>query len=166
MNAYDKIVARMRELDFSVARLLRESGVETSHTTMRQWVTGEKPPRFETVVKIARVLDLSLDYLADDAMTRPQDIPSRERDEMSEDERRILELTKRITAVEARFILESVVNCGLEEAKSRLLKLQPQSVAGIRNPDQSEIGGGGVAIGSEADKTVAGSKVNPNPRRK
>jgi transcriptional regulator with XRE-family HTH domain len=70
----------------------------TSQPQVSRWLEGGTPPRSDYLLKMARTLGVSVDYLIDDEQDEPPQPP-----ELSDDERFVLQLYRdlRLTRVEA-----------------------------------------------------------------
>ena len=79
-NLADRINYAMVELDMSQADLARKSGLSTA--VIAQIVTGKtKNPTFTNVVKIAKALNVSLNYLSGDVTYAHVSFDDEEKDE-------------------------------------------------------------------------------------
>lgn len=70
MNFHDKLVMCCDAKGWNQASLFRAVG-GVSRTTVSNWFNHESKPDMETALRIARALDVPLDYLADDTIDEP-----------------------------------------------------------------------------------------------
>lgn len=70
MQLHEKLDQRREKKGMSVRELARRLG-DVSDTTVGRWMTGETEPRFKEVVRLARILGLSLKFLADNSRNEP-----------------------------------------------------------------------------------------------
>lgn len=95
-----------------LAQLSRVSDSEVSRI-----LAGKSRPGLENAFKLARAVEVSLDYLADDALDED---PLQEVDPASADEREILEIVRQLGTRSALRILDAVQILGHEVAIRRL----------------------------------------------
>ncbi len=100
-----------------LARLSRVSDSEISRI-----LQGKSRPGLDNALRLARALEVSLDYLADDTIDNE---PCEPVDDFSNDERKILNLSQKIGSPDAVTILETVRFLGYETAMSRLVGAKP-----------------------------------------
>lgn len=109
----------------------------TSQPQVSRWLEGDNPPRWDYLLKMARALGVTADYLIDPALEEPPRPP-----DLSEDE---------------RFLLQLIRDLGLtrEEAVRRL--------AGMVSPVSRESPGTAWVPGAVRDLTP-GERSRPRPR--
>jgi transcriptional regulator with XRE-family HTH domain len=118
-----------------------------SDSEISRILSGQSTPGLENAFRLARAVDLSLDFLADDAL---ESDPLKAADPLSPDERRVLDLVARIGLSRAVLLLENISFVGYETAMQRLLGARP--VIDLDRGDEPR-GIGPAAVG-------AGSGVN------
>jgi transcriptional regulator with XRE-family HTH domain len=101
-------------------RLARLSQVSDSEIS--RILQGKSRPGLDNALRLARALEVSLDYLADDAIEVE---PAGPVDSFAPDERKVLTLCQKIGVAEALAILENVRFLGYETAMSRLVGAKP-----------------------------------------
>jgi transcriptional regulator with XRE-family HTH domain len=69
MRFDQKLILACEARGWDQATLARKVGVSPS--TSGRWCKGERLPKLEDAVKLAQVLDMSLDYLFDDSLDEP-----------------------------------------------------------------------------------------------
>src|SRR4051812_32449354 len=97
-------------------RLARLSQVSDSEIS--RILQGKSRPGLDNALRLARALEISLDYLADDTIDSE---PAGPADAFAADERKALALCQKIGIAEAVAILENVRFLGYETAMSRLV---------------------------------------------
>jgi transcriptional regulator with XRE-family HTH domain len=88
-----KLNAAMSRADVTQQALVRLMG--TGRNTVHRWCKGEQVPPVEYMLRLARALDVSLEYLVDDEMDEPPKL-------LTEDERIILLLAHDMGVDKAR----------------------------------------------------------------
>jgi transcriptional regulator with XRE-family HTH domain len=120
MKLKDKLQILMTRHGLNGQKLARRSHVSDSEIS--RILQGKSRPGLDNAFRLAKALDVSLDYLADDSLeveaTQPADL-------LSAEERKILNLAQRVGAPEALAILENVRFLGYELAMSRLIGAKP-----------------------------------------
>ncbi|MFO0891810.1 MAG: helix-turn-helix transcriptional regulator [Isosphaeraceae bacterium] len=101
-------------------RLARLSQVSDSEIS--RILQGKSRPGLDNALRLARALEVSLDYLADDKLDSE---PSGPVDVVSDDERKILNLSQKIGMRDTVTILENVRFLGYEAAMSRIVGAKP-----------------------------------------
>lgn len=112
----EKLLKQMSLKGFNQQKLARAA--EVSDSEVSRIVTGKSNPGLENAFRLARALDVSLDYLADDAT---EEDPGHEGTPFAEAERELLELGQAIGMARAARVLENVRIMGYEVAMRRLL---------------------------------------------
>jgi len=100
-----------------LARLSQVSDSEISRI-----LAGKSLPGLENAFRLAKAVELSLDYLADDSL---ENDPAKVVDVTSELERSVLRSARELGAREAERLLEMVRFVGYEVAMRRLLDAKP-----------------------------------------
>lgn len=106
-----KVLAACEDREWTASDLARRVGV--SKNTTGRWLSGQTRPYEESLVRLARVLDLSLDYLADDALDEPP-APA-----LSEDERTVLEVYRALR-LDAQAAIRGLTAAARQEAVESL----------------------------------------------
>jgi transcriptional regulator with XRE-family HTH domain len=101
-------------------RLSRLSQVSDSEIS--RILQGKSRPGLDNALRLARALEVSLDYLADDKIDSE---PADSGDVFTTDERKVMVLTQKIGGAETLAILENVRFLGYETAMSRLVGAKP-----------------------------------------
>ncbi len=128
MRFAEKLIKLMHECGLNQQRLARLA--EVSDSEVSRIVTGKSYPGLENAFKLARAVNVSLDYLADDALDedpmsgvpRPAAPTSSVITDLPEAEREILEIARSIGYKRTARILEDVRILGYEAAVGRLLQ--------------------------------------------
>jgi transcriptional regulator with XRE-family HTH domain len=116
----DKLLTEMTRQGLNGQRLAQRSKVSDSEIS--RILSGQSTPGLENAFRLARAIDVSLDYLADDELETD---PLKAGDVVSSDERRILDLSDRIGLARALLLLENISFVGYETAMQRLLAAKP-----------------------------------------
>jgi transcriptional regulator with XRE-family HTH domain len=116
----DKLLTEMARLGLNGQRLAQRSKVSDSEIS--RILSGQSTPGLENAFRLARAVDVSLDYLADDSLETD---PMRASDPLAPEERRVLDLVQRIGLVRALLLLENISFIGYETAMQRLLSARP-----------------------------------------
>ena len=111
----------MRARGLNQQKLARIS--EVSDSEVSRIVTGKSNPGLENAFRLARAVEVSLDFLADDALEADPVRPTAEA--ASDAEREILEVAEEIGYSRACRVLENVRIVGYETAMRRLLLDNP-----------------------------------------
>lgn len=101
-------------------RLARLSQVSDSEIS--RILQGKSRPGLDNALRLARALEVPLDYLADDKL---ESEPQGAIDAYSTDERKVLALSQKIGGPETVAILENARFLGYETAMSRLVGAKP-----------------------------------------
>jgi transcriptional regulator with XRE-family HTH domain len=120
MKLKDKLQMLMNRRSLNGQKLARLSQVSDSEIS--RILQGKSRPGLDNAFRLAKAVNVSLDYLADDSVevdaTQPADL-------LSSEERKILTLAQRIGCAEVLAILENVRFLGYEVAMSRLIGAKP-----------------------------------------
>ena len=120
MTLEEKLHSRMVRLGLNGQKLARKS--EVSDSEISRILAGKSRPGLENAFKLARALEVSLDYLADDTLEVD---PCRGADPLTAEEREVLDLAHGIGPARAGRILDIVRIVGYEAAMRRLLDAKP-----------------------------------------
>ncbi|MFO0907233.1 MAG: helix-turn-helix transcriptional regulator [Isosphaeraceae bacterium] len=116
----DKLLTEMARLGLNGQKLSTRSKVSDSEIS--RILSGQSTPGLENAFRLARAVNVSLDYLADDAL---ENDPMRATDPLSPEERRVLEVVQRLGLTRALLLLENISFIGYETAMQRLLSARP-----------------------------------------
>jgi len=116
----DKLQTQMVRLGLNGQRLAQRSRVSDSEIS--RILSGQSTPGLENAFRLARAVGVSLDYLADDALDTD---PLQASDPLSNEDREVLELVKRIGARRAANLLDIIRVIGYETAMQRLVSARP-----------------------------------------
>ncbi|WP_158633709.1 helix-turn-helix domain-containing protein [Tautonia sociabilis] len=115
----EKIYRRMVQLGLSQQALSQKSGVSDSEIS--RLLNGQsKRPGLHNILRLARALEVSLDYLADDELATD---PRTGVDPLSGDERHLLDRARQIGLREVEMILDATRVLGFDMAIRRLYGL-------------------------------------------
>ena len=120
MKLKDKLQILMTRHSLNGQKLARLSQVSDSEIS--RILQGKSRPGLDNAFRLARAVNVSLDYLADDSLDVDGCQPA---DLLSTEERKILNLTQKIGGPEVLAILENVRFLGYEVAMSRLIGAKP-----------------------------------------
>lgn len=142
MRFAEKLNKLMRERGMNQQKLARSA--EVSDSEVSRIMTGKSYPGLENAFKLARAVNVSLDYLADDALDedpmagvpRPAPATLPAITELPESEREVLEYARTIGYKRTVRILEDVHALGYDAARGRLL--QSNTIEPIRLPAASQ----------------------------
>jgi hypothetical protein len=132
--ASKKMADKMEDMNLTLAETIRRAGaygLTAAYTTVGAWMLGVEQPRFYDTVALAKVLDLPLEYLADD----DADSPAHFKSDLSEQERSIVDIARQVGVEDMRFIAEFVAGLGVAEARKRLFLMTPKPEATNGPPD-------------------------------
>lgn len=110
----------MARHNFNGQRLARVSGVSDSEIS--RILQGKSRPGLDNAMRLAKAVNVSLDYLANDSF---EDEPVPPGGTLTPDERRVLALCEKLGAAEALAILENARFLGYEVAMARLVGAKP-----------------------------------------
>jgi transcriptional regulator with XRE-family HTH domain len=116
----DKLLTEMARQGLNGQRLAQRSKVSDSEIS--RILSGQSTPGLENAFRLARAVNVSVDFLADDALEVD---PLRARDPLSADERRVLDLAQQIDLSRAIVLLENIRYIGHDSAMQRLLMAKP-----------------------------------------
>ena len=116
----DKLLTEMARHGLNGQRLAQRSGVSDSEIS--RILSGQSTPGLENAFRLARAVDLSLDFLADDSLEAD---PLKAADPLSPEERRVLDVAARIGLSRAVLLLENISFVGYDTAMQRLLGARP-----------------------------------------
>ncbi len=116
MRYAEKLYKHMLRKGLNQQKLARLAGVSDSEVS--RILSGKSHPSLAYAARLARVLEVSLDYLADDALDED---PRRAVEATTAQEQEILELLQQLGARPARRLLETAAELGYETAIRRLL---------------------------------------------
>ncbi len=116
----EKLGQKMLQLGLNGQKLARKSDVSDSEIS--RIMNGKSLPGLENAMALARAVDVSLDYLADDSMDQD---PSRPRESASEMETMVLRLVRDLGLMQAYNLLENTRIIGYELAMTRLIEAKP-----------------------------------------
>ena len=126
----EKLGQKTLQLGLNGQKLARKS--EVSDSEISRIMNGKSLPGLENAISLARALEVSLDYLADDSMDADPRQPQESANEM---ESVILKLAREIGYMEAFHILQNTRIIGYDIAANRLLESKPMvtpAVEGVR----------------------------------
>jgi transcriptional regulator with XRE-family HTH domain len=116
----EKLGQKILQLGLNGQKLARKSDVSDSEIS--RIMNGKSLPGLENAIALARAVDVSLDYLADDAL---ESDPSQPKESTNEMETTLIQLAREIGYVDALVILKNTKAVGYEIAASRLLDGKP-----------------------------------------
>lgn len=116
MRYAEKLYKHMLLKGLNQQKLARLSAVSDSEVS--RILSGKSHPSLEYAARLARVLEISLDYLADDALDAD---PRRAVEATSAQEQEVLDLVRTLGPRPARRLLETASDLGYEVAIRRLL---------------------------------------------
>jgi transcriptional regulator with XRE-family HTH domain len=120
MKLKDKLQMLMNRHALNGQKLARLSQVSDSEIS--RILQGKSRPGLDNAFRLAKAVNVSLDYLADDSVDVDASQPA---DLLSAEERKILNLAQKIGGPEVLAILENVRFLGYEVAMSRLIGAKP-----------------------------------------
>ena len=116
----DKLQMLMARYGLNGQKLARLSQVSDSEIS--RILQGKSRPGLDNAFRLAKAVNVSLDYLADDSLDVESPQPT---DPLTAEERKILNLAQKIGSSEVLAILENVRFLGYEVAMSRLIGARP-----------------------------------------
>ena len=116
----EKLGQKTLQLGLNGQKLARKSDVSDSEIS--RIMNGKSLPGLENAISLAKALEVSLDYLADDALDADPKQPKESANEM---ETMILRVAREVGYLEAFHILQSTRIIGYEIAANRLLEGKP-----------------------------------------
>lgn len=122
----EKLGRRLLQMGLNQQKLAMKSQVSDSEIS--RIMTGKSLPGLENAISLARAVEVSLDYLADDALDSD---PSQRTTATPIDEKdaEVLRLVREIGVADATFILRTAYHLGSSLAVDRLLNAKPVVVA-------------------------------------
>lgn len=120
MRLKEKLQILMARHSLNGQKLAKLSQVSDSEIS--RILQGKSRPGLDNAFRLARAVNVSLDFLADDALDMDANQTG---DLMSPDERKVLNLSQKIGAPEVVAILEVVRFLGYDVAMSRLIGAKP-----------------------------------------
>jgi transcriptional regulator with XRE-family HTH domain len=120
MKLKDKLQMLMNRHALNGQKLARLSQVSDSEIS--RILQGKSRPGLDNAFRLAKAVNVSLDYLADDSVDVDSSQPA---DHLSAEERKVLNLAQKIGGPEVLAILENVRFLGYEVAMSRLIGAKP-----------------------------------------
>ncbi len=120
MRFEEKLRKQMLLKGFNQQKLAKLSQVSDSEVS--RILGGKSQPGLENALRLARAVEVSLDYLSDDEL---DDEPRPAAAEMDPNEREILDLAHQIGVRQTRRVLETAAELGYEVAIRRLLEMKP-----------------------------------------
>lgn len=128
----DKLLTEMARHGLNGQKLAQRSRVSDSEIS--RILSGQSTPGLENAFRLARAVGVSVDYLADDASETD---PLKSTDPLSADERRVLDLARRVGMERAMLLLENIKILGYETAMRRLLSAKP--LIEVDKPEDSHL---------------------------
>ena len=116
----EKLGQKILQLGLNGQKLARKSDVSDSEIS--RIMNGKSLPGLENAMALARAVEVSLDYLADDSMDHD---PSRPQETTSEQEATVLRLVRELGLMQAYTLLEHTRIIGYEMAMKRLIDSKP-----------------------------------------
>lgn len=120
----EKLSQKILQLGLNGQKLARKS--EVSDSEISRIMNGKSLPGLENAIALARAVEVSLDYLADDAMDQD---PSRSQESANEQETAILRLVREIGPMQAFNLLDTTRLIGYEMAMKRLIDVAKPTVS-------------------------------------
>ena len=116
----EKLGQRMLQLGLNGQKLARKSDVSDSEIS--RIMNGRSLPGLENAISLAKAVNVSLDFLADDLLEADPGIPKETTNEL---EAVILQLAREIGTIKAIHILQNTQFLGFDIAAHRLLEAKP-----------------------------------------
>ncbi len=116
----EKLGQKILQLGLNGQKLARKSDVSDSEIS--RIMNGKSLPGLENAISLAKAVNVSLDYLADDALDADPMLPKESTNEL---ETMLLRLAREIGPMEAIHILQSTRIIGYDIAAHRLLEAKP-----------------------------------------
>ena len=116
----DKLLTEMARKGLNGQKLAMKSKVSDSEIS--RILSGQSTPGLENAYRLARAVNVSLDYLADDQLEVD---PIKSSDPLTVEERRLLDLAQRVGLIRAILLLENISYIGYDTAMQRLLNAKP-----------------------------------------
>lgn len=128
----DKLLTEMARQGLNGQRLAQRSKVSDSEIS--RILSGQSTPGLENAFRLARAVGVSVDFLADDAT---ESDPLKSTDPLSSEERRVLDLARRVGLDRAMLLLENIKILGYDTSMQRLLSAKP--VIEVDKSDESHM---------------------------
>jgi transcriptional regulator with XRE-family HTH domain len=116
----DKLQMLMARYGLNGQKLARLSQVSDSEIS--RILQGKSRPGLDNAFRLAKAVNVSLDYLADDSLDTEPPQPA---DHLAPEERRLLSIAQKVGYGEALTLLENIRFLGYEVAMSRLVGGKP-----------------------------------------
>ncbi len=116
----DKLQMLMARCGLNGQKLARLSQVSDSEIS--RILQGKSRPGLDNAFRLAKAVNVTLDYLADDSLDTEPPQPA---DHLSPDERRLLSIAQKIGQSEVLTLLENIRFLGYDVAMSRLVGGKP-----------------------------------------
>ncbi len=116
----EKLGQKILQLGLNGQKLARKS--EVSDSEISRIMNGKSLPGLENAMALARAVNVSLDYLADDALDAD---PNQPEEAANEREATILRLAREIGLKQAEYLLEYSKIMGYDMAMHRLVEAKP-----------------------------------------
>ena len=120
----EKLGQKMLQLGLNGQKLARKS--EVSDSEISRIMNGKSLPGLENAMALARAVEVSLDYLADDSVDHD---PSRPQELASEQETMVLRLVHELGPMQAFNLLDTTRLIGYEMAMKRLIDVAKPTVS-------------------------------------
>ena len=148
----DKLLTEMARLGLNGQRLAQRSKVSDSEIS--RILSGQSTPGLENAFRLARAVGVSVDFLADDSLEID---PLRSSDPLSPEDRRLLDVARRVGHARAVLLLENISFIGYELAMQRLLGARPVVEIDLADEPRAASAPGPVNNGPAAARTNAAS---------
>jgi transcriptional regulator with XRE-family HTH domain len=119
----DKLLTEMTRQGLNGQRLAQRSKVSDSEIS--RILSGQSTPGLENAFRLARAVNVSVDFLADDSLDAD---PLTATDSVSPDERRVLDVVEQLGLTRAILLLENIRYIGFETSMKRLLMTGKPSI--------------------------------------
>jgi transcriptional regulator with XRE-family HTH domain len=116
----DKLQILMARYGLNGQKLARHSQVSDSEIS--RILQGKSRPGLDNAFRLAKAVNVTLDYLADDSLDAEPPQPA---DHLTPEERRLLTIAQKIGYAEVLTLLENIRFLGYEVAMSRLIGGKP-----------------------------------------
>ena len=124
----EKLGQKILQLGLNGQKLARKS--EVSDSEISRIMNGKSLPGLENAIALARAVEVSLDYLADDGMDHD---PSRPQESANEQETMVLRLVRELGPMQAFNLLDTTRLIGYEMAMKRLIDVAKPTVATLND---------------------------------
>ena len=116
----EKLGQKILQMGLNGQKLARKSDVSDSEIS--RIMNGKSLPGLENAMALARALEVSLDYLADDAIDQD---PTRPQESTSEMEGAVLKIVREVGLMQSFNLLENARIISYEMAMKRLVEAKP-----------------------------------------